>query len=59
VVGMFPTGGWPSPLLLKLLSEDHPLNMNSEEASYITISASVGDIIWFFNKQQPVGETTS
>jgi MFS family permease len=48
VVVMFTSGihyGWPSPFLPKLLSEDHPLNMNSEEASYITTSASVGDIV--------------
>jgi MFS family permease len=48
VVSMFTSGihyGWPTPSLPRLLSNDHPLNMTSDEASYITTVASIGDII--------------
>ncbi|KAJ3651072.1 hypothetical protein Zmor_017133 [Zophobas morio] len=35
---------WPSPSLPRLLSEEYPFNITTEEASYITIIGPFGDI---------------
>ncbi|XP_019881405.2 facilitated trehalose transporter Tret1-like isoform X2 [Aethina tumida] len=38
-------GGWPGPSLRKILSDEYPFDVTSEEASYIAIIGPVGDVI--------------
>lgn len=36
---------WPSPSIPKIISDEFPLNITSEEASYITIIGPIGNIV--------------
>lgn len=45
---MFTSGihfGWPSPSVPELLSPDYPFDISKEDASYITLTANVGNVI--------------
>ncbi|KAF7268081.1 hypothetical protein GWI33_018743 [Rhynchophorus ferrugineus] len=41
--------GWAGPSLLKILSEEYPIDVTAEEASYITIIGPVGHVIGGFS----------
>lgn len=45
---MFTSGihfGWPSPSVPELLSPEYPFDISKEEASYITLTANVGNVV--------------